>query len=125
MFRKLMVAMAAVLGFASLVCAGAAERLTVAQAQELVLNTPSVLAVKAKHGCPHVGEPSSLDGKNLNFQVRDLCDRSGATSTLIDVFTVDPSTGDVWPGYERGTKAGVIKSPRLSELQRKFLTGKK
>lgn len=78
----------------------------------LVMNTPAALELEARHGCPDV--ELIPEGKRLMFvQLRNVCPTSG--SGLVDNYTVDLRTGQIWTGID---KKKYIDSERLRRLRR-------
>jgi hypothetical protein len=99
------------------------KRLSLAQAEELILNIPEAISIKARSGCPKSERLWVNDQQaNVFFQLRDPCDKSDAASNLIGNYTVDLKNGEIWYGVDREDDgSNVIDSPRLRELRRKFL----
>ncbi len=78
----------------------------------LVLNTPDVIQVEARGGCPTV-ELIPGGRQQVAAQVRNSCPTSG--TGLIDNLTIDRSTGVIWRGMDTPT---YIDSERLRLLRR-------
>jgi hypothetical protein len=91
------------------------RRLTKDAVTVLVMNTTAFLALESRNGCP------SLDvvpeGENLiSVQLRNTCPTSG--SGLIDNYTVDLRTGEIWTGVD---DRKIVDSERLRLLRRVLL----
>src|SRR5262245_11912886 len=98
------------------VCAtGFSQPLTRKQAETLVMNVPEVLTSKAKHGCPKA-ETIEFGKHTAYFQVRNSCPVQG--SGLIENYSVDLNTGEVWFDINPDKK---ISSPRMDSLRKRFL----
>lgn len=78
----------------------------------LMLNTPAVLALECRRGCPQVDIVS--EGTYLmSIQLRNACPSNG--SGLIDNYTVDLRTGEIWTGVD---ERKFIESERLRLVRR-------
>ena len=83
----------------------------------IVMNTPDAVQLEGRHGCPNVElirEAKFL----ISVQLRNGCPNSG--SGLIDNYTVDLRTGQIWTGID---DKKYIDSDRLRRLR--VLLGKK
>jgi len=109
--------------FPSVTISYSEKQLTQKQAEELLLNVPDAVAVKAKRGYPSVYLlwPNERQA-NFVFSMHNHCDRSGAASDSMGIFTVDLRSGVIWSGVDRSDNGdNIIDSPRLRALRRKFL----
>lgn len=77
----------------------------------IVMNTPDALELEGRHGCPLA--ELIPEGKFLmSVQLRNSCPISG--SGMINNYTVDLSTGQIWTGID---KKKYIDSERLRRLR--------
>jgi hypothetical protein len=108
--------------------AHAGKQLTQEQAEQLLLNIPSAIAAKEKHGCPSAEIVWRYERKaNLVFSMHDHCSKSAPdTSDFLGLYAVDLRNAEVWNGAEPlRDRSNVIDSPRLKELRREFLGRRK
>jgi hypothetical protein len=102
----------------------AAKQLTQAQAEELLLNMPNVIAAKEQRGCPQAHLLWQYERKaSLVFAMRDSCSKWGPeASDLIGIYAVDVKRAEVWQGIEPlRDRSNFVDSPRLQELRREYL----
>ena len=83
----------------------------------IVMNTPDALQLEGRHGCPNI-ELTPAGSVFMYVQLRNGCPTSG--SGLIDNYTVDLRTGQIWTGVD---DKKYIDSERLRRLR--ALLGKK
>jgi hypothetical protein len=77
----------------------------------IVMSTPAGIELEARRGCPDV--ELMPEGRFLMYvQLRNACPSSG--SGLIDNYTVDLRTGQVWTGID---DKKYIESERLRRLR--------
>jgi hypothetical protein len=77
----------------------------------IVMNTPDALQLEGRRGCPNV--ELVPEGKFLIYaQLRNGCPTSG--SGLIDNYTIDLRTGQIWTGID---DKKYIDSERLRRLR--------
>ena len=83
----------------------------------IVMNIPDALQLEGRRGCPDV-ELRSVGSFLMFVQLRNSCPISG--SGMIDNYTVDLRTGQIWSGIDNKR---YIDSERLRRLR--ALLGKK
>jgi hypothetical protein len=101
----------------------AGKQLTQAQAEELLLNMPNVIAAKEKQGCPKAHLLWQYERKaSLVFELRDSCSKWGPeASDLMGIYAVDAKRAEVCQGIEPlRDRSNIIDSPRLQELRRQY-----
>jgi hypothetical protein len=75
------------------------------------MNTPAAIEPEARQGCPAV--ELVPEGKDLiAAQLRNTCPRSG--SGLVDNYTIDLRTGQIWTGID---DKFYIQTERLKRLR--------
>lgn len=94
------------------------SRLSIKQAEMLVLNTPEALRSKDGGRCPKAELLSTSETAGW-FQVRSTCKVTG--SGLLGNYEVDLTTGEVWVGDERIEK---VVSKRLNLLRKQMIKSK-
>jgi hypothetical protein len=79
------------------------HQFTQKEAELLALSAPQIFARWCRHCCPVTsGEPTVIDGRTIWIQVRCDCGKETG-GMLIDNFTVDPVTGEIWETIDLGT----------------------
>jgi hypothetical protein len=81
----------------------------------LVSNTPLVIAVEYRKGCPSI-ELIPEGDRLMLAHIRNRCPASG--SGMLDNYTVDRRTGLIWSGTDSKT---YVDSNRLRRLRRILL----
>jgi hypothetical protein len=83
----------------------------------LVMNTPAALQLECRRGCPSV--ELVPEGRYLMaVQLRNSCPSSG--SGMIDNYTVDLRTGEIWTGIDDRKS---VDSERLRRLRAVLVRG--
>lgn len=83
----------------------------------IVMNIPDALQLEGRHGCPDI-ELRPVGSFLMFVQLRNGCPTSG--SGMIDNYTMDRRTGQIWTGVDNKK---YIDSERLRRLR--ALLGKK
>lgn len=80
----------------------------------IVMSTPAAIQLEARGGC--AGVDIARGEKQLMYvQLRNMCPKSG--TGLVDNFTIDTTTAQIWTGTD---DRAYIDSERLRRLRRVF-----